>query len=213
MGAALEEFLEDFEALFEGEVREEQEAEMTPGKVTACPVSDPSVPGSSQNEIMLGGECGAPSDLVLGSPQDPDTISSDRFKPENCREVGDNINVNQWRDYFGHRNGYSPDVEVNLNPYKNDFNVGANTRRGLKQLDNLKDSVCLSSHRNRKSNQKARMGQVPIPRPCAHCPLVIGSRALMRQHIQAEHQDLLLMRRRSRQDVETEMKVAAEDKE
>ena len=70
------------------------------------------------------------------------------------------------------------------------------------EFDDLRDSVCLSSHRNGNSNQKARIGQIPIPRPCVHCPLIIGSRALMRQHIQAEHQDILLMRRRSRPDME-----------
>ena len=60
IGVALEEFLDDFEALFDGEVRGEHEAEVTPGKATAHRVSDPSVPESFQNEIMLEGDAGPP---------------------------------------------------------------------------------------------------------------------------------------------------------
>ena len=76
VGAALEEFLDDFEEQFGEEARGGQEAEETPGKATAYLMSEPSVPGSSQNEIRLEGECGVPSDLAVGNPQDPDTVSS-----------------------------------------------------------------------------------------------------------------------------------------
>ena len=209
VGTVLElgEFLNDFEALFGGgEVREDPEEEVTTGQVRAYPVSDPSVPGSSQNEILLVGNSGAPSSLVLGSPRVPGTVSSDKFKHENSHDNTNtndkhdntNTNINQSKVYnTGHRNGYSPDVDIDLNPYEDEVNGVV-----FKRLDDLRDSVCLSSHRNNKSSQKARIGQRPIPRPCAHCPLIIGSRALMRQHIQAEHQDILLTRRRSRPDME-----------
>ena len=207
MGTALEEFLNDFEALFGGEAREDPEEEVTTGQVSAYPVSDPSVPGSSQNEILLVGNSGAPSDLVLGSPRVPGTVSSDKFKPETFKEIQDNTNTNDNHDNTnfnkskvyntGHRNGYSPDVDIDLNSSEDEFNGQV-----FKRLDDLRDSVCLSSHRNGNSSQKARIGQIPIPRPCAHCPLIIGSRALMRQHIQVKHQDILLTRRRSRPDME-----------
>ena len=59
VGAALEEFLDDFEELFGGEARGGHEAEVNPGKATAYRVSDPSVPGSSQHEISLGGNAGS----------------------------------------------------------------------------------------------------------------------------------------------------------
>ena len=42
--------------------------------------------------------------------------------------------------------------------------------------------------------------QTSIPRPCVYCRMVIGSRVLMRRHIQEEHQDVLLMKKRTRQD-------------
>ena len=128
VGTALEEFLNDFEALFGGgEVREDPEEEVTTGQVGAYPVSDPSVPGSSQSEILLVGNSGAPSDLVLGSPRVPGTVSSDKFKPETFREIQDNTNTNDNHDNTnthinlskvyntGHRNGYSPDVDIDLN--------------------------------------------------------------------------------------------------
>ena len=207
VGTALEEFLNDFEVLFGGgEAREDPEEEVTTGQVSAYPVSDPSVPGSSQNEILLVGNSGAPSGLVLGSPRVPGSVSSDKFKHENSHDNTNtndkhdstNTNINQSKVYnTGHRNGFSPDVDIGLNSSEDEFNGQV-----FKRLDDLRDSVCLSSHRNGNSSQKARIGQIPIPRPCAHCPLIIGSRALMRQHIQAEHQDILLMRRRSRTDME-----------
>ena len=206
VGTAFEEFLNDFEALFGGEVRKDPEEEVTTGQVSAYPVSDPSVPGSSHNEILLVGNSGAPSNLVLGSPQEPGTVSSDKFKHENSHDNTNtngkhdntNTNINQSKVYnTGHRNGYSPDVDIDLNQHENELNGQV-----FKRLDDLRDSVCLSSHRNGNSSRKARIGQRPIPRPCAHCPLIIGSRALMRQHIQAEHQDILLTRRRSRPDME-----------
>ena len=74
-----------------------------------------------------------------------------------------------------------------------------------KRLGKLKESVCSSFSRYKKSNQKAWRVQAPIPRPCVHCRMVIGSRALMRRHIQEEHRDILLMKKRSMEDSERKM--------
>ena len=123
VSVALEEFLDEFETLFGGEGREEHEVEAIPGKVTAHQVSDPSTPGLSHNESILGGEARAPCNFVLGSPQDPDTGFSDRD-----RTLHDQLTVdNETTQISNHKN--------------NTFN-DESPRGSSKRLGKLKESVC-----------------------------------------------------------------------
>ena len=197
VSVALEEFLDSFETLFGGEGDDEHK--VIPEKVLAHRVSDPSALGSSHTETMLGRECGAFSDLVLGSSKDPDTVSSDRYyRTEARRTVHEQSSV---------------DKEIEMcNRNSNTFN-DKRPRGGFKRLGKFNDSVsiCSSLSRCKKLNQKAWRMQAPIPRPCVHCSMVIGSRALMRRHIQAVHQDLLLTARNSRQDSERKVVSIDED--
>ena len=141
VSVALEEFLDEFETLFGGEDKEEHEVEAIPGEVTAHQVSDPSTPGLSHNESILGGEARAPSNFVLGSPQDPDTRFSARDRTKTCRTLHDQLTVdNETTQISNHRNNTSSDE---------------NPRGASKRLGTLKESVCSSFSRCKKSDQKA----------------------------------------------------------
>ena len=181
VSVALEEFLDEFETLFGGEDKEEHEVEAMPGKVTAHQVSDPSTPGLTHDESILGGEARAPCNFVLRSPHDSDTGFSDRY-----RTLHDSSTVhNETTQTSNHTNNTFNDESPKGSP---------------KRLSKLKESVCSSFSRRKKSDQKAWRVQTSIPRPCVYCRMVLGSRALMRRHIQEEHQDILLMKKRTRQD-------------
>ena len=136
MSVALEEFLDEFETLFGGEDKEEHEVEAIPGKVAAHQVSDPSTPGLSHNESILGGEARAPCNFVLGSPQDPDTGFSDRY-----RTLHDSSTVNN--------------ETTQISNHKNNTFNDESPRGFPKRLSTLKESVCSSFSRCKKSDQKA----------------------------------------------------------
>ena len=142
-------------------------------------------------EALFGGEGddeheGIPGKVLAHRVSDPDAVSSDRYyRTEARRTVPEQSAI---------------DKEIKtLNKNSNTLN-DIRPRGGFKRRDKFKDSVstCSSLSRCKKSKQKARRMQAPIPRSCVHCSMVIGSRALMRRHIQAVHQDILLTGRSSR---------------
>ena len=190
VSAALEEFLDDFETLFCGEVQDEHDGEVVPGKVLAHRLSDPSAPGSFQKGFMSGKESGSSGDLVGEIPRDSDTVSSCIGRIETDRVLVDQLTVNQETIML---NRGSTGVEVNA------ISKSPEPNTDEERLVSFKDSVCSSFTRCKKPNRKARRPQTPIPRPCVYCQSVIGSRSLMRRHIQAEHWDVLMRKKRSRQ--------------
>ena len=84
-------------------------------------------------------------------------------------------------------------------------------KRVFKRPAKFSDYVDSVYFRSSNVNQKEDRTQTPTPRPCVHCHEIIGSWALMHQHMQTTHRDILFAKKINSKQLETQTRSTVED--
>ena len=134
-----------------------------------------------------------------------------------CREVGgqgvndsslNNNNVREFIQKTGVNDSIFDNNNTNIHPETGvddsslDFTTNVRPRRTTKKPARFNEYVCSVSTFSSKQRKRSRPPvppTAPTPRPCTHCGRTVGSRALLRRHVQLEHRDFLDAKKKVRQ--------------
>ena len=84
-------------------------------------------------------------------------------------------------------------------------------KRVFKRPAKFSDYVDSVYFRSLNVNQKEDRTQTPTPRPCVHCHEIIGSWALMHQHMQTTHRDILFAKKTNPRQLKRQTRSTVKD--